>query len=143
MKNIKKVKINVVMGGISSERDISILTGKAIYKAIKRQGFKVKDFDLKEKNLEKLIKLKPDFVFIALHGKWGEDGLIQAFLEMNKIKYSGSGVLSSSLCMNKIFSKKIMIYHGIPTPQFWVWENQPLKYFENKLPLVIKPSSEG
>ena len=143
MKNIKKLKIIVVMGGISSEREISLKTGAAIYKSLRGQGFNVKSFDLRENNLQKILKLKPDFVFIALHGKWGEDGLIQAFLEMNKIKYSGSGVLSSSLCMNKIFSKKIMIYHGIPTPQFWVWENQPLKYFENKLPVVIKPSSKG
>ena len=95
------------MGGLSGEREISYLTGKACSKALRKKGYKVVDIDAKGNFLNKLIKLKPKAVFNALHGKYGEDGFIQSILESLKIPYTHSGALSSSLAMDKELSRII------------------------------------
>ena len=89
------------MGGLSGERKISFLTGKACSRALIKRGYKVKELDAKGYFVEKLKKLKPNLVFNALHGKYGEDGFVQSILEFLKIPYTHSGVFSSSLDMDK------------------------------------------
>ena len=113
-----KILVVVLMGGSSGERQISFLTGKACAKALKKKGFKVKYIDAKGHFVEKLKKLKPKIVFNALHGRYGEDGFVQAVLESIKVPYTHSGVLSSSLAMDKvasriIFKKKKLEYRNI------------------------------
>jgi len=92
------------MGGLSGERKISFLTGKACSKALKKKGYKVVNLDAKGYFVEELKKLKPKIVFNALHGRYGEDGFVQSILESLKIPYTHSGVLSSSLAMDKELS---------------------------------------
>ena len=93
------------MGGLSGERKISFLTGKACSKALKKRGYKVINLDAKGYFIEDLKRLKPKIVFNALHGKYGEDGFVQSILESLKIPYTHSGVLSSSIAMDKELSK--------------------------------------
>ena len=93
MKNL----VVVLMGGLSGDREISFLTGKACSKALKKRGYKDKELDAKGNFVKKLKKLKPKIVFNALHGKYGEDGFVQSILECLKIPYTHSGILSSSL----------------------------------------------
>ena len=102
-----KKLIVVLMGGLSDERQISFLSGKACSKALKRKGYKVINLDAKGYFLNDLKKLKPNIVFNALHGKYGEDGFVQSMLESAKIPYTHSGVISSSLAMDKELSRII------------------------------------
>ena len=107
--------IVVLMGGLSGERKISFLTGKACSDALKKKGYKVIDLDAKGYFVEELKKLQPKIVFNALHGKYGEDGFVQSILEALKIPYTHSGVLASSLAMDKelsriIFNKNKLIF---------------------------------
>jgi len=96
-----KQKIVVLMGGLSGERQISFLTGKACSAALKKKGYKVYEIDPKGYFIQNLKKIKPKAIFNALHGKYGEDGFMQCILETLKIPYTHSGVLASSLAMNK------------------------------------------
>ncbi|MBQ9085798.1 MAG: D-alanine--D-alanine ligase [Clostridia bacterium] len=115
----KNIRLAVVYGGISSEREISLRSGAAIYEALKRGGYtEVSLFDLKRDNLGELLALSPELVFLALHGKGGEDGCIQGMLELAGIPYTGSSVEASATCMNKIHTKEILVHGGIPTPKF-------------------------
>jgi D-alanine-D-alanine ligase len=151
IKRLKKKKIVVLMGGISSERSISLVTGEAVYQSLKKQGFKVERFDLKQTNIKKFFDLKAGFVFIALHGKWGEDGVVQSVLEMKGIPYSGCGPLSSAVSMNKLYTKYVMTQNKIPTPRYWKLNKKQmefskgssLKKFASEFPLVEKPVSQG
>ena len=107
--------IVVLMGGLSGERKISFLTGKACSKALKKKGYKVRELDARGYFVDKLKKLKPKLVFNALHGQYGEDGFIQSILEFLKIPYTHSGAQSSRLAMDKelsriIFKKKLLIW---------------------------------
>ena len=99
--------IVILMGGLSGERKISFLTGKACSNALKKKGYKVKELDAKGYFVDKLRKLKPKLVFNALHGRYGEDGFVQSILEYLKIPYTHSGVLASSLAMDKELSRLI------------------------------------
>lgn len=102
----KEIKIVVVYGGISTEREVSLRSGKAVYKALCEAGFKnVVLFDLHKDNIGELLSLKPDLAYLALHGKGGEDGCIQGVLELAGIPYTGPGVAASAICMDKILSK--------------------------------------
>ena len=103
MKNL----IVVLIGGLSGEREISFLTGKACSKALKKRGYRVKEIDAKGHFTDKLKKLKPKAIFNALHGKYGEDGFVQSILESLKIPYTHSGVIPSSLAMDKVLSRVI------------------------------------
>jgi len=145
-----KKTIVVIMGGLSGERKISFLTGKACSKALKRKGFKVKELDAKGHFIKKLRKLKPKIVFNALHGKYGEDGFVQTILESMKIPYTHSGVLSSSLAMDKELSRRIFIKSNLMVPKYFLLHknekknlNKKIKKKKIKFPIVIKPVNEG
>ena len=146
MKNL----IVVLTGGLSRERPISFLTGKACSKALKKKGYLVKELDTKDNFVEKLKKLKPKIVFNALHGKYGEDGFVQIILETLKIPYTHSGVASSSLAMDKELSRLVFKKNKIRVPKsFSIQSNLnynlklELKKKNFQFPLVIKPINEG
>jgi len=145
---LKNKKIIVLCGWISREREVSLRSGKKIYSALLRKGYDVTLIDPKMKGWEPV--LRGDIVFIALHGKPGEDGTIQGFLETFNVPYTGSGVLASSLAMNKLISKKMFISSGIPTPDYLSMDDfESIDDFISKsmeyigLPAVVKPVSEG
>ena len=142
IKSLKTKIIGVLMGGASSEREISLQTGRAVSGALKEAGFKVRDIDVGDRIAEDLRRGKIDIAFIALHGPLGEDGTIQGLLEVIRIPYTGSGVLSSALAMDKIKSKEIFVQYNIPTPSWQVRErgdSSPVRGF----PAVVKPSRQG
>jgi len=150
MKNqsLKKKKIGVMMGGLSREREISLKTGKAILKALTEKGYTACPIDVDQDIAETLIKKKVEYAFIALHGRFGEDGTIQGMLELMRIPYTGSGVLASALALHKIMAKKIFLCEKIPTPSFEVVQRQEigkdtLRNISLPLPVVIKPAREG
>ena len=145
-----KKKILILGGGISKERQISLETTKQVKKTLKKK-YSVLQSDL-DKNFETKLKLfKPEIVFNALHGRFGEDGYAQTILEYNKIKYTHSGVLSSALAMDKIASKRIFNKNNLLTPKFIKYNNNLVvnrnlkKKIKKKLkfPVVIKPINEG
>ena len=145
-----KKLIVVLMGGISGERGISILTGKACSKALKKKGYKVVELDASGYFVRDLIKLKPKVVFNALHGKYGEDGFIQSILEALKIPYTHSGVVASNNAMNKDVSKLIFKKNNMKVPKHFLLEknkkvslNKKMKKNKIKFPIVIKPINEG
>ena len=142
----------VVLGGTSGERAVSLETGKACVKALRKKGYKVKIFDPKIKNFNLINKKNVDVIFNALHGKDGEDGVAQSYFEYLKIPYTHSGVISSYNSMNKIISKEIFIKNKIKTPKFISIKKSILKkdiilkelYFKKiKFPIVLKPINEG
>ncbi len=149
---MKNKKILVVLGGNSKEREISIKTGKACVKAIKRMGYKVEIFDPKFKSFFNISKSKSDVIFNALHGEEGEDGFAQSFFEYSKIPYTHSGVIASMNAMNKLIAKKIFIKNRIKTPAFFIINKKSfniskikkiIKKSVLKFPLVVKPNNEG
>ncbi len=145
-----KKKILIISGGISKERLISLETGKEVSKELKKNGYKVLT---SEPNLElskNLRKYKPDIIFNALHGQFGEDGYIQTILEAQKIPYTHSGAIASSIAMDKEISKKIFLQNNILTPKYIKYiflkkDKTIIKKIEKKLkfPVVIKPINEG
>lgn len=142
MTNLKNKKIAVLCGGPSSEREVSLDSGKAVYKAIKNLGLNAVLIDVNKNVAEKLKKEKIDIAYITLHGKPGEDGTIQGMLEIMRIPYTGCGVFASSATIDKIISKKIFDYAKIPTAKWTVIEKlKPFKEIE--LPVVVKPASQG
>ena len=142
--------IVVLMGGISGERKISFLTGNACFNALKKKGFKVKKLDAKGHFVDELKKLNPKIVFNALHGRYGEDGFVQGILESLKIPYTHSGILSSSLAMDKELSRILFKKNKIKTPKYFLLEKKNEKKIRKKMknanigfPIVIKPINEG
>jgi len=134
--------IVVLMGGLSGERKISFLTGKACSKALKKKGYKVVDLDARGYFVEELKKLKPKIVFNALHGKYGEDGFVQSILESLNIPYTHSGVLSSSLAMDKELSRLIFIKNNIKVPKYFLLQkdhqrNSNKKFNNKKIKIII------
>ncbi|HHW62043.1 MAG TPA: D-alanine--D-alanine ligase, partial [Syntrophomonadaceae bacterium] len=117
---MQKESVLVLMGGMSEEREVSLRSGTAVLKALKNLGYAAEGIDLQPDTMQKIIDLHPDVVFLALHGKYGEDGTIQGLLEILGIPYTGSGVASSAICMNKVLSKKLFQYENIPTAPFVV-----------------------
>ncbi len=145
-----KKKILILGGGISKERKISLETARQVKNSLKN-NYNVLQVDFNEDFEKKLKSFKPDIVFNALHGRFGEDGYAQTVLEYNKVKYTHSGVLSSALAMDKEISKKIFIKNKILTPKFIIFKYN-LKNIEIlkitikkklKYPVVIKPINEG
>jgi len=137
-----------MMGGLSREREISLRTGKAILKALSEKGYTVIAIDVRDDITEKLVKEKVECAFLALHGRFGEDGAIQGMLELMRIPYTGSGVLASALAMHKIMAKKFFQCEKIPTPAFEAFQKEEIKRGLQKnislsLPLVVKPAREG
>ena len=145
-----KKKILVLSGGISKERLISLETGREVAKELKKNKYKVFICE-PDSNLSTRIKLyKPNIIFNALHGQFGEDGYIQAILETQKIDYTHSGVVASSIAMDKEISKKIFLKNKILTPKYikFIYKKNKrniIKTIEKKLkfPVVIKPINEG
>ena len=116
----KKFKnVLVVLGGNSGERSVSLESGRACIKALKKKNYKVSTFDPKFKNYNLISKNKYDVIFNALHGKEGEDGVAQSYFEYLRIPYTHSGVISSYNAMNKIISKKIFVENKILTPKYF------------------------
>ncbi len=117
--DLKDLRITVIYGGVSSEREVSLRSGKAVYGALTRGGFRnVTLFDLTGESIGELAKLDTDIAYLALHGKGGEDGCVQGMLELLGIPYTGSGVEASACCMDKIRTKELLLYAGLPTPKF-------------------------
>ena len=108
------------MGGLSGERKISFLTGRACQEALKKKGYKVRTLDGKGNFVNKLIKLKPKIVLNALHGKYGEDGFVQSILEMLKIPYTHSGIEASALAMNKELSRLVFKKNKMKVPKYFL-----------------------
>ena len=141
---MNKEKITVLMGGISAERDVSLDSGKACAKALSEIGFDVTSLDAKDDFIEKLIKNKPDKVFNALHGRFGEDGSIQGLLEHLKMPYTHSGILSSAIAMDKLTSKKIFKEAKISSPEYQVIKTvEDFQSSKIGYPCVVKPNNEG
>lgn len=130
------------MGGMSKERDISLKTGAAIARALSKKGYDVEAMDVSKEISTHLTENGIEVAFIALHGKWGEDGTIQGLLEILQIPYTGSGVEASAIAMDKIISKRLFKEAGLPTPAFNVL-SQPTPAPPRSLPLVAKPAAEG
>lgn len=142
--------IVILLGGISGERKISFLTGRACYQALKKKGYKVKILDARGNFVSKLKQLNPKIVFNALHGKYGEDGFVQSILEFLKIPYTHSGVVSSSLAMDKMLSRVIFKKNKLKVPKYFLIEKnykgnveKKIKSKKIKFPIVIKPNNEG
>ncbi|MEZ4872507.1 MAG: D-alanine--D-alanine ligase [Bdellovibrionales bacterium] len=140
-------KIALVQGGMGAEREVSLSTGKAFAQALTDLNYNYVVIDAKEDLPVRLFEEKPSVALLALHGKYAEDGVVQGICEYLKIPYTGSGVLASSLCMNKIFCKQILIQNKIPTSPFQVLRKSQIdlvvQQIELKLPFVVKPSREG
>ncbi|MCP8616724.1 D-alanine--D-alanine ligase family protein [Salirhabdus salicampi] len=144
------MKIAVLYGGVSGEREVSLSTGTGMMNALKAKGHEVIGIDFHPNHITEITKLDVDLVFIGLHGKYGEDGKVQSVLDMANIPYVGSGVLASALAMDKSKAKQIFDYNGIPTAKsrtYAKYENdgtlreQVLQHFTP--PFVIKPNQEG
>jgi D-alanine-D-alanine ligase len=139
-------KVAVLMGGRSAERVISLMSGNAVLNALLTQGVNAHAFDPAEKDLLTLKAEKYDRCFIALHGRFGEDGTIQGALEIMGIPYTGSGVMASSIAMNKIMTKNIWQASGLPTPA-WISVSSDSEteaaFHELKGSMIVKPALEG
>ncbi|MEE2745458.1 MAG: D-alanine--D-alanine ligase [Pseudomonadota bacterium] len=138
--------VTVLMGGISSEREISLLSGNAVAEALKSSGYQVTKIDIQE-DLESVVsRLEPEtgVVFNALHGRYGEDGCIQGLLNLMEVPYTHSGVLASALAMNKPMAKRIFKSFGIKVPTHEILGGtSEIKDLSISPPFVIKPISEG
>jgi D-alanine-D-alanine ligase len=148
------MRIGVLMGGRSLERDVSLRSGRRVSHALSELGYDVLEMDVDESLVPSLKNARLDLVYIALHGKFGEDGTIQELLEILDIPYTGPGVFSSAMGFNKALSKEIFIREGIPTPPFFVLSEatfqemgalHALEAVGEKLgfPLVAKPAAQG
>jgi len=145
----KDKKIGVIMGGWSSEREISLISGRAVARALKRAGLKVKEIDFTLETIPAIPNLEIDVAFIILHGRPGEDGTVQGLFELYNIPYTGSGVEASAIGIDKIMTKRLFRYYRIPTPDYIYDPNHPIEKLApglaNRLgfPIVIKPRYEG
>ena len=142
-EELKKKKIGVLMGGLSSEREISLKTGRAILKGLMEKKYQAVGIEVDRDIPVRLLEGKIEVAFIALHGSWGEDGTVQGLLELMGIPYTGSGVLASALAMNKVMAKKIFLYHYLPTPEFQVVLYGTHTTVSMAPPLVVKPVCGG
>ena len=139
-------KVAVLLGGTSAEREVSLKSGNAVYAGLIEAGVDAFKVDIGDQVLEQLINLKADRVFNILHGRGGEDGCIQAVLEMIDMPYTGSGVCASALAMDKLATKRILTGSNIPTPDYFELSSeadcqQLLREFG--LPVFVKPTLEG
>jgi len=136
--------IAVLMGGYSAEREISLMSGKAVYKALLKNNVDCFPFDLTEDNLDKLWIKEFDKAFVVLHGRGGEDGYIQSLLDKRKIPFTGSGVEASNLCMNKANTKDVWLKHELPlSPSIVATQSKPIDPIDFPLPWAVKPTMEG
>jgi D-alanine-D-alanine ligase len=141
-------KVGVLFGGRSAEREISLISGSGVLQALKSKGIDAHPFDPAERSLAELAAEKFDRVFIALHGRYGEDGTLQGALELLGIPYTGSGVMASSVGMDKVTTKIVWLAAGVPTPRYVTIAagaavDADAIVAELGLPLIVKPPLEG
>ncbi|NDI86470.1 D-alanine--D-alanine ligase [Undibacterium crateris] len=139
-------KVGVLFGGRSAEREVSLMSGNGVLAALRSKGVDAHPFDPAERSVAELQAEKFDRVFIALHGRYGEDGSLQGVLEQCNIPYTGSGVMACAIGMDKIFTKRIWQTHGISTPGYAVLNAQSdLQALGQNLglPMILKPPHEG
>lgn len=135
------MRIAVFMGGVSSEREISLKTGKAILESLQRQGYDAYGVELNQKNLlSAFLENDYDLAYLALHGVYGEDGRIQGLLDILGKKYTGSGMIASAVSMDKNLTKHVAENIGIPVPKSYSKEEI---YSIKNYPIVVKPATEG
>jgi D-alanine-D-alanine ligase len=147
-EQLKGKRIAVLLGGMSVEREVSQRTGSAVSNALEGLGYQVVQIDAQKDLPARLVAERIDVAFIALHGRYGEDGCVQGLLESMFIPYTGSGVLASSVGMEKVFSKQMFLAHGIRTPahQFFSEASAAIAAADRlpfPFPVVVKPSREG
>lgn len=147
---LTNVRIGVLMGGQSSEREVSLRTGAAVHRALCRRGYDAVAIDVGPTLIAELQNQKIRMAFLALHGPGGEDGSIQGFLEILGIPYTGSGIRASAVGMHKVTTKTILAAHRIPVPAGTVIRrgesissSKALRAFNLRWPIVVKPASEG
>ena len=142
-----KPRVAVVMGGPSSEREVSMETGYAVQRALQTLAYESKSVDFDERFIDNIRKIAPDVVFNALHGPGGEDGQVQAILDYLHVPYTGSGVEACAIAMDKHLTKKLLAAEGLPTASWDVFDltggTLPLLPGSLDLPLVVKPRNEG
>jgi D-alanine-D-alanine ligase len=149
VKNLKNKVIGVLMGGISAEREVSIRSGLAVAKALNKRGYNIKEIDVTTDSIGRLKEEQIDIAFIALHGRFGEDGTIQGMLELLKIPYTGSSHTASAIAINKLLTKQILKFYEIPVTPFEIFNIRAFKSIGRsskinlELPLVVKPINEG
>jgi D-alanine-D-alanine ligase len=146
MTTMKTKKIAVLMGGLSAEREVSLKSGAAVHQALVAVGYHVVAIDVGRDLAAVLIQEKVEAAFIALHGRYGEDGCVQGLLELLQIPYTGSGVLASALAMHKLYSKQTFASSGILTAPFHHFRRGQQVHLGDLafgLPLVVKPVQEG
>ncbi|MCW1956524.1 D-alanine--D-alanine ligase [uncultured Lentibacter sp.] len=137
-------KVTVLMGGPSAEREVSLVSGRECAKALREEGYEVTELDAGQDLAERLRALAPDVVFNALHGRWGEDGCVQGILEWLHIPYTHSGVLASSLAMDKERTKEVYRAHGLPVvPSVLAAKADVAARHVMAPPYVVKPYNEG
>jgi D-alanine--D-alanine ligase len=144
---LPKPKVAVVMGGPSSEREVSIASGTGVMRALTSLGYEAKSLDFDARFIDAIREIRPDVVFNALHGPGGEDGMVQGILEWMKLPYTGSGVTACAVAMDKHITKKLLAAEGLPTPAWDTYDlsggSLPLLPGTLDLPIVVKPRSEG
>jgi D-alanine-D-alanine ligase len=139
---LKSKRIGVLMGGLSAERKVSLETGAAVAAALRLRGYDIVDLDVDRLICQQLIQEGVEVAFIALHGRYGEDGCVQGLLEAMGLPYTGSGVLASALAMDKVHSKRLFEAFGLPTAA-WSYPSTQDAVRSLGLPAVIKPVREG
>ncbi len=145
---MKNQRVGILMGGMSSERDVSLRTGEAIYDALHERGYNVVKVRV-DREIDRELRAHPiDVAFLALHGTYGEDGCIQGLLEILGIPYTGSSVMASSLAMDKLKSKQLFRLYNVPTPPYYVVHDEKLAELEEihgsfGFPTFVKPRCQG
>ena len=143
---VKCGRVAVMMGGMSAEREISLKSGNAVFEGLIKAGVNAFKFDPQQDMLRQLLNLKADRVFNILHGRGGEDGTVQAVLDMIGLPYTGSGVTASALTMDKLATKRLLLGSGIPTPEYMELnsEGDCTQLLDDLgLPVFVKPVLEG
>jgi D-alanine-D-alanine ligase len=143
-------KVAVLMGGQSAEREVSLMSGQGVLQALRASGVDAHAFDPAERDLGELKREGFTRCFIALHGRYGEDGTVQGALELMGLPYTGSGVMASSIAMDKTMTKRVWLAEGLPTPRYVLVRREELNKVSLSdlvlslgLPMIVKPAREG
>jgi len=150
MNTVNLGKVAVLMGGQSAEREVSLMSGQGVLQALRASGVDAHAFDTAERDLGELKREGFDRCFIALHGRYGEDGTVQGALELLGLPYTGSGVMASSIAMDKTMTKRVWLAEGLPTPRYVLVHREELNTVSLSdlvsslgLPMIVKPAREG
>jgi D-alanine-D-alanine ligase len=150
MSDMNLGKVAVLMGGQSAEREVSLMSGQGVLQALRASGVDAHAFDPAERDLGELKREGFTRCFIALHGRYGEDGTVQGALELMVLPYTGSGVMASSIAMDKTMTKRVWLAEGLPTPRYVLVHREQLDTVSLSglvsslgLPMIVKPAREG